>query len=179
MNYDLDTLRENYIREFKNEVDWRKISESQQLSHDFIGEFQDYVNWYRISQFQKLSEPFIRKFKHRINWTTISTYQKLSELFIREFQDKVNWIHISCKQKLSESFIREFKDKIYVRFLLKNENQKYYSAEFIFDFAPLFNYYYKFNVAVNVIRNHWLPKYYKPGNAGHLKAIQEFDSMLL
>lgn len=136
-----------------------------------------FPNWYRISQYQKLTEPFIREFKHLVNWTCISSYQHLSEIFIKEFQDEVNWIKISQYQKLSESFIREFKDKIYWRFLLKNENQKYYSTEFLLDFAPHFNHYDKYNVAASVIRNHWLPKYYKPGNIGHLKALHKFENM--
>ena len=165
------------MNSYQDKVDWKNISQYQKLSEPFIREFQDKVNFYRISQYQKLSEPFIKEFQHRVNWTCISQYQQLSEPFIREFQYLVNWIKISQYQKLSESFIREFKDKIYCRFLLKNKNQKYYSTEFILNFAQHFNQYYKYNAAANKIRNYWLPKYYKPKNVGHLKAVQEFESM--
>jgi hypothetical protein len=78
------------------------------LSKDFIREFKDKVDWYYISRHQKLSEDFIREFKDKIDWENISEYQKLSEGFIREFKDQVNWNQISAYQKLSEGFRKEF-----------------------------------------------------------------------
>lgn len=77
---------------------------------EYIRKFKDNVNWYRISRKQKLSESFIREFKDKVNWIYISKYQTLSENFIREFKDKVDWYWISKYQTLSEDFIREFKD---------------------------------------------------------------------
>lgn len=106
-------LSEDFIREFKEEVDWRRISAYQKLSEDFIREFKDKVVWLWIVINQNLSEDFIREFKDRVGWVVVSAYQKLSEDFIREFKDKVSWFEISTSQKLSEDFIREFKDKVY------------------------------------------------------------------
>ena len=88
---------------------WGRISKYQHLSEDFIREFKDKVDWYYISKYQHLSEDFIREFKDMVNWECISTYQHLSEDFIREFKDKVDWGWISRYQHLSEDFIREFK----------------------------------------------------------------------
>ena len=96
--------------------------------------------------------------------------------FIREFKDYLNWKFISQEQILSEDFIREFIDNISIYYLLKNVNQKYYSIAFIKDFAPDFNCYYKYNHAANIIRNYWLPHYYKPGNAGHINAISDYKN---
>ena len=103
---------ENFIRKFKDKVDWSRISQYKKLSEDFIREFKDKVDWKRISRYQKLSEDFIREFKDQVNWERISLCQTLSEDFIREFKDKVDWDYISCYQKLSEDFIREFKDRL-------------------------------------------------------------------
>jgi phosphoribosylanthranilate isomerase len=100
------------MMEFKDKVDWNRISKYQKLSEDFIREFKDEVCWDLISIYQKLSEDFIREFKGKVNWNLISIYQKLSEDFIREFKGKVNWNLISKYQKLSEDFIREFKDEV-------------------------------------------------------------------
>jgi len=88
-----NTLSVDFIREFKDKVDWKTICINQTLSEDFIREFKDKVDWYG-------------------NWYKISMHQTLSEDFIREFQDKVYWNYISCYQTLSEDFIREFKDKL-------------------------------------------------------------------
>jgi len=173
-----DTLTEDYIRINKDKVDWYQISESQHLSEDFIREFRDRINWHCLLKKQKLSEPLIRENTDLLNWTTVSMYQQLSEDFIGEFQDKVNWIQISSKQTLSEDFIRRYKDKIFPRFLLKNENQLYYSSKFIIDLKPYFNNYYRYNVAANKIRNKWLLRYYKPGSVGHQKSINNLNDFL-
>ena len=99
---------EDFIREFKDSMNWGYISQIQKLSEDFIREFKDSVNWYWISSFQKLSEDFIREFKDSVNWEWISYSQNLSESFIREFKDSVYWYFISKFQKLSIKFMDEF-----------------------------------------------------------------------
>ena len=107
-------LSEDFIREFKDRVDWDSISANQHLSEDFIREFEDKVEWECISECQHLSEDFIREFTDRVCWYNISTYQRLSEDFIREFKDRVDWDWIAKYQRLSKNFIREFKDDIYI-----------------------------------------------------------------
>ena len=127
----------DFIREFKNKVNWTYILKYQKLSEDFIREFKDKVNWDWISQYQKLSEDFIREFKNKVNWTYILKYQKLSEDFIREFKDKVNWDWISQYQKLSEDFIREFKNKVNWTYILKYQKL---SEDFIREFKDKVNW---------------------------------------
>ena len=72
--------------------DWDDLEfyKKNKLTEDFIREFKDKVNWCYISYYQKLSEDFIREFKNKVNWIWISKYQKLSENFIREFQYNVD-----------------------------------------------------------------------------------------
>jgi len=106
-------MKELVKKEIEKIIDWNKISK-QELSLDFIREFKDKVDWKRISYHQKLSENFIREFKDKVYWYYISWRQILSEDFIREFQDKVNWDWIAKYQKsLSLNFVLEFKDKLH------------------------------------------------------------------
>ena len=70
--------------------DWDWISRLQNLSEDFIREFKYDVNWQWISAYQTFSEEFIRYFQEYVYWEQISRQQKLSEDFIREFQNKLN-----------------------------------------------------------------------------------------
>ena len=156
---------------------YKNISKNEILNESYIEEFQYKLNFWHISQYQKLSEKFIEKFQDKLNWTCLSQYQKLSEEFIEKFKERVNWIKISEYQKLSEKFIKNFQNKIFPRFILKNKHQKYYSTKFIIDFKPYFNNYYYFNFYANKIQNNWLAKYYKPGNLGYLKSLQEFKNI--
>ena len=64
----------------------RKISRYQKLSEDFIREFKNRVEWGYISEFQKLSENFIREFKDKVDWYNIITNQELSKDFRKEFR---------------------------------------------------------------------------------------------
>jgi hypothetical protein len=122
-------LSEDFVRKFKDEVDWVYISIHQKLSENFIREFRDKVNWTNISEHQKLSEDFIQEFKDRVDWYYISGYQKLSEDFIREFKDRINWNHIFIYQKLSEDFIREFRDKVNLDLICKHQKLSKYLKE--------------------------------------------------
>ena len=99
---------QEFIREFKDKVDWRWISYNQTLSETFIREFKEQVYWEWISIYQSLSEPFIKEHAEQVHWDWISKYQSLSEAFIREHAEQVHWGCISRYQSLSEEFIKEF-----------------------------------------------------------------------
>ena len=116
LNIDFNLPHKDFIREFKEDVDWYCISEHQSLSEDFIKEFKENVHWYWISQCQTLSEDFIREFKDQVHWGRISRHQTLSEGFIREFNltiPKSNWIYASDEDKhkaIESSGLYEVKD---------------------------------------------------------------------
>lgn len=105
-----------------SEEEWFKISASLRLSEDFIRVFKDYVDWDIVSCMQNLSENFIRQFKNYVDWERISATQKLSEDFIREFKDKVNWINVMKYQDFSDKMCdmseNEFNDAV-----TKNEEE--------------------------------------------------------
>jgi hypothetical protein len=69
--------------------DWAHISIYQTLSEEFIREFQDNLIWRSIWQYQKLSEVFIREYQSDLDWYTVSRFQRLSDDFIIEFKDKI------------------------------------------------------------------------------------------
>ena len=71
--------------------DWdnRSFYEKNNLAEDFIREFKDKINWDYISKYQKLSEDFIREFKNKVNWMYISRDKTLSERFKKEFKKEL------------------------------------------------------------------------------------------
>ncbi len=84
-------LTEDFMRKYKNKIDWYWISQSQTLSEKFIREFSNKVNWTNISRFQILSEDFIREFQYKVDWFFIQKYQKISSKFMK------NFIHVRCR----------------------------------------------------------------------------------
>ena len=60
-------LSEAFIREFKDEVDWKCISIRQTLSEELIREFKDRVDCFCISKHQDLSDDFKEEFKEYIH----------------------------------------------------------------------------------------------------------------
>ena len=119
-------LSEEFIREFKDNVDWDMISNYQTLSEDFIREFKDNVNWLYISRNSnlkyKLSEDFIREFKDKLYWYFISTDQKLNSEFINEFNLTINddnWLYNTTefkKQAIIDSGLYECYDDHFIAY---------------------------------------------------------------
>ena len=66
MNNDISEDFEDFIREFKDKVDWTCISEYKKLSENFIREFKDKVWWEGIAKSQILSEEFKEEFKDKL-----------------------------------------------------------------------------------------------------------------
>jgi hypothetical protein len=55
------------------------ISADRQLPESFIREFRDKVDWSRMSEYQNIPEDVIRELPDKVNWSNISHHQKLSE----------------------------------------------------------------------------------------------------
>lgn len=126
-------LPEDFIRRYKDKVDWlmvlqyQKLSEGllreqaaedgvqghwdavsiwQDLTDSFIHDFARKVNWMAVCEYQRLTEDFIEAHKQFVDWEQVSRYQPLSESMIGKFKNKVDWEWISSQQKLSEGFIQ-------------------------------------------------------------------------
>lgn len=73
--------------------DWLTISGNastgNSLSEDFMNEFGEQLDWGYISNYQKVSENLIKKFKHKINWVHLCRKQKVSENVLRECKEYV------------------------------------------------------------------------------------------
>ncbi len=55
------TLPEDFIRDFKDFVDWNVVSKNVQMSKNFIIEMKDKVNWTQIFKYQKEYRKALRK----------------------------------------------------------------------------------------------------------------------
>lgn len=197
---------DDYIRKYKDKIDWDEISENENIREDFIIKFQDKLNWELISKHQNLRESFIRTYKNNCYWPIISIYQNLSETFIKDFAYSVCWPMIFQYQILSEKFIRESIIKyniLYTEYiyklgnlctrrttsktshpnfkifnnLKKNKNIKYFSTIFIFEYPTQLKEYYIYNYAANKIREYWLKYMYKPGNVGYTKTMVDIGNI--
>ena len=103
-----------FLRYYKDQLDWDILVEERMLKEDTIREFQDYIDFSRINYMNRyLSEEFLIEFKDKLDWKHVSTYQVLSEEFIREHQDLLDWKVLATEQShLSMEFLEEFKDRI-------------------------------------------------------------------
>ena len=73
------------------------VSNKYKMSENFIREFRDHVDWKKISFRYSLSEDFIREFKNKVYWTGISFHEGLSEEFVREFKCWIDFDSKGCK----------------------------------------------------------------------------------
>ena len=89
---------------------WFDISFSQ-LPENFIKKFKDYIDWTIFLENNKCSEKFLIKYEKYLDWTAVSQWQDLSESFIEKYQKKVNWFEIFQGQELSEEFCKRWKYK--------------------------------------------------------------------
>ena len=109
-------LSENFIREFRDYIDWEQMSLKRDLSHEFILEFKHRFNWEYMLDFHKFSEDILRQCCEYFtldDWEIVSYSQCLSEAFIREYQNKVGWCWIYRYQDISYEFKVEFKKYIH------------------------------------------------------------------
>jgi hypothetical protein len=82
-------LSEQFMRDFRDRVDWMSISICQDLTESFMREMKDDVLWNYAAENQKMSKDFIIEFHDRINYYCLiknkhKDMKKLSELLIYE-----------------------------------------------------------------------------------------------
>lgn len=120
-------MQREYQEDF-NKLDWKSISNYNSLSENFIEEFQDNVIWSVICTFQKLSEDFINKFYDKVNYKVISNLQisHLSIDFIFKNKDKLDMKIIKQNKKfytkkniISYTYKKNIKD---IKYIYNNYN---------------------------------------------------------
>ena len=82
-------LSEQFMRDFRDRIDWMSICICQNLTESFMREMKDYVKWNYAAENQKMSKDFIIEFHDRINYYCLiknrhKDMKKLSELLIYE-----------------------------------------------------------------------------------------------
>ena len=87
-------LSEEFIHEFKDDINWVYICIYQTISERFIEEHKSYIHWIYISKHQRLTQHFIHKYRDVLNWDLICTYQRLSSKFIEDHYRYVKWLKI-------------------------------------------------------------------------------------
>ncbi len=93
-------LSREFIRKNKNDLDWKIISKCQTLKEDFIREFYNYVDWNIVSVYQKMSEEFVYEFKGFINWNEIVYIMRFTNKNILQNVIRFgNWLYIDDKTK--------------------------------------------------------------------------------
>lgn len=107
-----EELDNNFMREYKDDLDWYLICQYQVLTEDFMREMEDYLDYFQISQFQVLSDVFVRDYAEQLNWTALCKFQALPESVLRECAEKLNWGYVSQYQTLSSEFIRDYAEEL-------------------------------------------------------------------
>ena len=112
-------LSEDFMRTFKDKLNWSVLFEWQRMSNSFIKENIDKIktkdDWFSVVFSQNLSEDFIDKYSDTLNWHTIFECQYLNAAFIEKHIDKINkdfmgvdWYNISVRGLLTEEFIEKY-----------------------------------------------------------------------
>lgn len=104
------------------EVNWNTLVKRQHLSEDFMRKYKNYLDWYWLSQEQWMTLEFIMEFADidengvGIHWDVLPCNQEISYLlndgFVILFQNKEIWENIGWIDNLSEDCITKFKDRI-------------------------------------------------------------------
>ncbi len=112
---DLDV---EFVREFRDNIDWAVLSRQRMLVPEFALEFEDMIDWELISRNimsgAGLTYDLIKQFSHKMNWDIISQHVVLSSRFIITFRNKLNWKMLSgWNFSLTIDHALEYKDQIY------------------------------------------------------------------
>lgn len=93
-------LSENFIRKYKNDVIWTRISHHQKLSIDFIIEFENEICFYDLSYNKYLDLNIIRLYPSKIEYNNIFYaietnvfINNITEEDMNEFQEDIDLYH--------------------------------------------------------------------------------------
>ena len=114
-------LKKNNIKPKDKEInwetlEWREISNHDNLPFEFIDEFQNYLDWYTLTRIHKDDMDFIRSFSENVEWSIISSRMIFTDIynydFFEEFHEKFDWTKISRWSMIAEDFIDRFVDRL-------------------------------------------------------------------
>jgi len=140
-------LSEGFIDKHKNEMNWEKLCEYQQLRDGFVLSNIQLINEKALNNLltsQKVSDDICDIYIEKLTKSRednvliyLSKYQRMSEKLIEKYDVKLNWDIISRYQTLSEDFVEKHIKKVKLNYLLENNN---YSYEFLLKHINIENY---------------------------------------
>jgi hypothetical protein len=112
-------LDKHLIPNCKNNYIWYSISKRKNLSEDFMRKYKDKLNWTKILSYQQLSEEFLTEnidviTKSRWGWMQLCRHQTFSVDFVKANLNHIKYEWMGYNRKLG----RDLKFKI--RSLFKN-----------------------------------------------------------
>ena len=78
---------DDFLNKHKEIIIWSNVSFSN------INRYEDYkesIDWVRLSYHEELTEDFMRNHQDLLDWNFLSSHQEMSEEFVQEFSDRVN-----------------------------------------------------------------------------------------
>jgi len=124
------SVSEDFINEFRDQIDWEHLILTQTLSEDFIENNLDKIEIQLLFSFHTLSEDFLLTYasEERL-WTILSLKQKLSQEFIERNADKVDWSALSYNASLKnvkDETLLKHKSKLILK---EHDNNALYSLD--------------------------------------------------
>ena len=103
----------DFIRTFPNLIEWEEISSKMRFTtvfdYDFFEEFKERLNWTRISNWGNMDELFIDKFKDKLDWDVLSSRQGLTRYLVEKYQNRINWERIQTNRSINRDLVEEFR----------------------------------------------------------------------
>ncbi len=139
-------LPEEFITQYvenrdPKDVKWRSLCKRQRLTEDFMRKYKDHLDWHLVSQEQWMTLEFIMEFVDidengvGIHWEVLPTNQELEYLlndgFVILFQNKDIWGNIGWIRNMTEECVERFKDKIPLQGWIDLLGNKRFTTEFV------------------------------------------------
>ncbi len=90
---------------------WEDISKCN-LPEDFIIEFKDEINWNSIFNFSDVSITFLFKYQHKIDFSRMGGCKYFREDFINKFRKLIDWEDFGTSFIVDNSIILKYHYKI-------------------------------------------------------------------
>lgn len=113
-------LPEEFIRKYRNRLNWTFISGMKTLTIEFLVEHDDFLKWDLINYKRAFPDWFIQKYKDKLSWEYISYDQSLSLQQVEKFKNYVSWYTVSYRYNLDKEFIKRNIDNIDLKSLYED-----------------------------------------------------------
>lgn len=103
-----DIWTDQFIEEYKEEIDWTKLLKKVMLTEEQIEKYSDYIIWKNVFLYQQVSEQFIEKYIDKLeNFDWVCAHRDLSIEFVEKYKNRIHWNFIA-QNNLSKKFLYAF-----------------------------------------------------------------------